>query len=133
MDADIYTKLKLKPELQGVTIGPPSDYPDCSQIGLVELDEADFVHIFVENKAQFEERVSASLSAVRPSALVWLSYPKITSKHRSDINRDTLWDLVLPLGWHPVAQVSLGDTWSAIRLRPNEAGRLYRRPEMRKG
>lgn len=51
-------------------------------------------------------------------AVCWFAYPKGTSKKlRSDINRDSLWDLMKPLGLTPVRQVAIDADWSALRFR----------------
>ena len=45
-----------------------------------------------------------------------MCYPKKTSKIKSDLTRDTLWNQFAVL--RPVAQVAIYDTWSAIRFLP---------------
>jgi len=61
-------------------------------------------------------------------AMFWVSYPKGSSKIKCDINRDIMWDLCIPLGFHPVSLVSLDEKWSAVRMKPNEEGVVYSRP-----
>ena len=82
--------------------------------------EYDFVHLFVADIAELERLGSAALRAVRYDGLLWISYPKKSSKLRSDLNRDTGWDVVAAAGLRPVTQVSIDQTWSALRFRPVE-------------
>jgi len=62
----------------------------------------DFVHLFIKSKADFEERFEKASNAVADGGLFWVSYHK--GKYKHDINCDSLWDLVLQKGWHPVSQ-----------------------------
>ena len=56
---------------------------------------------------------------LRPEHL-WIAYPK---GGRADINRDSLYPIVAEAtGMRPVTQVSLDDTWSALRFRPMKPG-----------
>ena len=106
----------------------PPNYPTYGGFKPAQDGKGDFVHLFVTSKAEFAERFAAAANSVQDGGVFWLSYPKSTPKQQYDINRDSLWDLVLPRGWHPVAQISLDETWSAIRLKPNEVGVVYERP-----
>jgi hypothetical protein len=94
-----------------------------------EGDKTDFVHLFVSSQGEFTERFANAAAHVVDGGLFWVSYPKGNKSQTYDINRDSLWHLVLPLGWHPVAQVSLDDTWSAVRLKRNEPGVEYVHPK----
>ena len=119
-------RLRVRP---GMTVACPHVPPDYPRPGTTDAPpECDVVHLFVGSRSDFVERFPDAAGRVRPGGLFWLSYPKATGKTRYDINRDSLWDLVLPLGWHPVAQMSLDATWSAIRLMRHEPGRSYERP-----
>jgi len=46
----------------------------------------------------------------------WLAYPK-ARQLGTDLDRDIIRELVPEAGLDPVRQVSLDDTWSALRLR----------------
>ena len=128
MDIGIFKKLKVKPGMSARVFRAPMEYPSNPELACPAEDSVDFVHLFVDSQTAFAESFENAAQAAKADALFWLSYPKSSGKKRYDINRDSLWDLVLPRGWHPVAQVSLDDDWSAIRLRPNETGKEYVRP-----
>ena len=133
MDNTILKKLKIKPGMTGRLFHAPPDYPGDHGLIAPQGDMADFVHLFVTSRADFAERFVSAAAAVAPDGLLWLSYPKSTAKAKFDINRDSLWDLVLAVGWNPVAQVALDETWSAVRLKRNLPGVVYEKPaNMRK-
>jgi len=128
MDSAIFKKLKVKPNMTATLLYTPQEYPSCGDFSDVKSDNADFVHLFVTSQAEFAERCAEAIKSVVEDGLLWVSYPKSDRKNKYDINRDSLWGLVIPLGWHPVAQVSLDEQWSAVRLKKNEAGKIYERP-----
>lgn len=132
MDTDIFKKMKAKPRMAGRVFNPPKTYPKSAELDWKASGSADFVHLFAESKAQFETSFAAAAAAANDGVLFWVSYPKGSGKQGHDINRDSLWDMLIPQGWHPVSQVSLDETWSAVRLKPNEPGEAYERPNSKK-
>jgi hypothetical protein len=57
------------------------------------------------------------VGAAREDRLAWIAYPK-AKKLGTDLNRDILAREMTALGTDPVRQVSLDETWSALRFRP---------------
>ena len=80
----------------------------------------DLVHLFVANRAELERLGPVALQSVKYDGLLWISYPKQSAKVQTDLNRDVGWDLVSGAGLRPVTQVSIDETWSALRFRPIE-------------
>jgi len=80
----------------------------------------DFVHLFVKNVAELESLGPTAINAVKHDGLLWISYPKRSSKVKTDITRDVGWDLLAQAGLRAVTQVSIDDVWSALRFRPIE-------------
>jgi len=50
---------------------------------------------------------------------VWVAYPKA---NKTDINRDTLWPIVVDFGLRPNGQIAIAETWSALRFRASRDG-----------
>ena len=128
METTIFKKLKAKPGWAAIAFYAPDDYPKWPEMAWGGDGQADFVHLFVESKEQFAERFSQAVESLKDAGLFWISYPKSKGKMKHDINRDSLWSLLLDAGFHPVAQVSLSDDWSAVRVKKNEDGVVYERP-----
>jgi hypothetical protein len=57
------------------------------------------------------------VAAARADRLAWISYPK-GGRLGTDPNRDRLAAALAAHGVQPVRQVSIDDTWSALRFRP---------------
>jgi len=128
MDATIFKKMKAKPPCTSMAFYTPSGYPKTEEYHWIDSGQADFVHVFVESRAQFTERFPQAAAACREDSLLWVSYPKSNGKKTYDINRDSLWSLLLPTGFHPLSQVALDEEWSALRVKRNEPGALYEPP-----
>lgn len=124
----IQKKLRLQAGQAALVINGPKDYADLLGSPLdgvtftaTPADQVDFVHLFVRNRADLDKFIDNALGAVRYDGLLWISYPKGSSKVETDLNRDILWKLLEEKGIRPVSQVSIDETWSAIRFRPSDA------------
>lgn len=121
-------KLKLKPGVQAAVIGGAPGYvellgPPVGTAIRETLDgPVDWVQVFVRTSADLAEILPSLTAALDPNALVWLSYPKGSSKIQTDLSRDRGWDALAdgPLMW--ISLVSIDETWSAFSLRPYKPG-----------
>lgn len=128
MDITMFHKMKATPGLSARVLHAPEDYPKWPDLDWASTGTAGFVHLFLRGRDSFDTLFDEAAALTGDASLFWISYPKTSAGKRADINRDSLWDLLLLKGWHPVAQVSLDETWSAVRVKPNEPGKAYVRP-----
>ena len=118
-------KLLIKPGQRAAVLNAPEGYPAALAVSAdVDLHTAldgvfDNVLLFVRDKAQLQREAAAVCDAVKPRGILWIGYPKQTSKIKTDINRDIIWKELQETGWESVAIAALDDTWSALRLRPS--------------
>lgn len=82
--------------------------------------DVDFVHLFVKNQAELEAHLQPALDAFKYDGLLWISYPKGSSKVDTDLDRDILWEQLKAYDIRPVMMISIDATWSAMRMRPVE-------------
>jgi hypothetical protein len=129
MDASIFKKMKARAPCVAAVMHAPSDYPRPSEFDWSDTGQADLVHLFVESREQFKERFSQAANACKEDGALWISYPKSKGKTLYDINRDSLWNLLLAAGFHPVSQIALNEEWSAVRVKRNEADIVYELPK----
>jgi hypothetical protein len=80
--------------------------------------KAAFTLVFALNKAEAEKLAAIAAPATEYDGVLWLAYPKGTSKIKTDINRNTLWDIFASFNLRPVSNVAIDETWSALRYRP---------------
>ena len=50
----------------------------------------DLIQFFVTSKKELEEKLNDIKSNLNPKGLLWVTYPKGTSKIKTDINRDII-------------------------------------------
>lgn len=82
-------------------------------------DEAATAVVFADDAAAVREVLAEHGDDLALPRALWVAYPK---GNRTDVNRDTLWPILAEHGLRPVAQVSLGEVWSALRFRPLREG-----------
>jgi hypothetical protein len=114
---DLAAKLQIKPGATVSVLSAPADGPDLTGVGQPARNPADAeaVIAFVQRSAELAG--SPAVHAARLDKLAWIAYPK-AGQLGTDLNRDSLAATVRELGIRPVRQVSLGDVWSALRMRP---------------
>jgi hypothetical protein len=116
---DLWEKLQIRPGTTVAILNAPTDAPVL--VGPFEvtadLGGADAVLLYAGNRDELASRGAAVVSAAREDRLAWIAYPK-AKKLGTDLNRDILAHEMTALGAHPVRQVSLDGTWSALRFRP---------------
>lgn len=125
-DTPIAKKLGIKPGQKLLILNAPENYqemlgdlPEGAEVYTGGEGPFDFVQLFVKSKAEVDSQAQRVIQAVKPGGLLWLSYPKKSSKIKTDIHRDTGWEAMVEAGWEGVTLISLDDTWSAFRLRPH--------------
>jgi len=122
-------KLKLKPGQRAAVLHAPEGYVDSlrplpEQVALSDrLDGAfDWVQLFVTTQAELERRLPEVLPALKPASMLWIAFPKGTSKIQTDLTRDKGWDALQQTDLKWVTLVAVNETWSAFGLRPYKPG-----------
>jgi len=78
----------------------------------------EFLLAFVTRQAEVNQLAGMLPSLVAADAMVWLAYPKGTSKkYTCEFNRDSGWAEMGTNGFEPVRQVAIDEDWSALRFR----------------
>jgi len=122
-------KLKLKPGQRAAVIGAPEGYidslrplPEDMEI-LRSLDGAfDWIQIFVKNQAEVAQLFPKLMQALKPDSMLWVSFPKGTSKIQTDLTRDRGWEVVQQADLKWINLISVNEIWSAFSLRPYKPG-----------
>jgi hypothetical protein len=121
-------KLKLRPGARAAVVGAPDGYleqlqpPPGSTVGTALDGPLDWIQVFVADSAELAAVVPGITKAVAPDGLVWISYPKGSSKRQTDLTRDRGWEPLEGSDLMWLSLVSVDDTWSAFGLRPYKPG-----------
>jgi hypothetical protein len=123
-DKSVAEKLLMKPGQKVLLVKTPKGYKALlGEIpkGVKVLKEAaeaiDLIQVFVASRADLEEQLPGLKPLLAPKGLLWVTYPKGTSKQKSDINRDSIAAYANTIGLQAVAIFSVDDDWSALRLK----------------
>ncbi|MCC6565708.1 MAG: hypothetical protein IT298_08100 [Chloroflexi bacterium] len=92
--------------------------PDTAAVSIEAAESADVWLVFVNDAAAVAEHGPVIAGRAKPGAVVWFAYPKKSGAIKTDISRDSGWGPVESLGWAPVTQISVNETWSALRFKP---------------
>ena len=77
-----------------------------------------FAMAFSTKQTEVDRAAKALAKVLVGDAILWMCYPKGSSKRYScDFNRDTGWQVLGDLGFEPVRQVAIDADWSAMRFR----------------
>jgi hypothetical protein len=88
---------------------------------LQDLDGIQFSLAFVTKQQEVDSLGKAIAKKAKGDAVVWFAYPKGTSKkYKSEINRDSGWQVLGKAGFEPVRMVAIDEDWSASRFRRAE-------------
>jgi len=131
MPTSLSQKLQLKLDQRLLLLNPPQGYAThlASELAGVPLlaesqEQMEAVLLFINNLAEVSRLAPEAIRLALPDGLLWIAYPKGSSRIKTDVNRDILWQTLEPTGWRPVRQIALDEIWSAMRFRP--AGQVGR-------
>jgi hypothetical protein len=122
----VIKKLQWKPNNVPVLIlGAPKEYEEVMAHFEVEVhteingDAYGFIHVFGASNEDIRNRAKEAVAVAKEDCLLWLSYPKKSSKKYkgSDCSRESVAGLISEEGFEPVRQVAIDDDWSALRFR----------------
>jgi hypothetical protein len=80
----------------------------------------DAVVLFVRDRAAFARDAPKAMKAAKPGALIWVCWPKLSARTAGDLTRDVLFEDAQAVGLRAVTNVSIDDTWSALRFKTLE-------------
>ena len=113
---DVSRKLQLKPGQSVAVLNPLPGLVLPGVVAAATAADADAVVAFVIRQDDLGSAEQA-VAAARADRLAWIGYPK-GGQLGTDLNRDRLAAALAAHGVQPVRQVSIDDTWSALRFRP---------------
>ncbi len=121
---DIGKKLNLKLGWQVLVLNGTAGIADALQAQGIAVHTSpatgvdyDAVQVFASNSQELNYYIPLAVPYLKRNGLLWVAYPKKSSGIKSDLNRDTGWEAVSDLGYSPVRQVAIDDTWSSLRFK----------------
>jgi hypothetical protein len=128
-ESELARKLKLKPGARAAIFGAPEGYlaeleplPEGVSLSTRLAGPLDWLQLFVTNSAELAKVASKAAAALKPEALLWISFPKGSSGIQTDLSRDKGWEALEGTNLKWITLVSVNPTWSAFSLRPYRPG-----------
>jgi hypothetical protein len=124
----VFAKLQLKDQADIVVLDAPPSFekPLKALKGVrvhrdITVPRVDFAIAFVMRHPELEKHARALAKRAGGDAVIWFAYPKGSSKrYRTELNRDTGWQVLGDLGFEAVRMVAIDEDWSATRFRRPE-------------
>ena len=122
----LFKKLNLKDQQEILVLQPPESFEGelaaLSDVlvvrDLTNVEKVNFVLAFVTRQAELDEISTALAAKAEGDALIWIAYPKGSSKkYTCEFNRDSGWRMLGEAGFEGVRIVAIDEDWSALRFR----------------
>ena len=116
-------KLGIKADSEIYLAGAPEDYlqliaplPDGAEVSSRLSKKTSLVHLFTSRKSELARALQSYRTKLDPNAVVWISWPKKSSKVPTDITEDTVREVALPLGFVDIKVCAVTEVWSGLKL-----------------
>ena len=116
-------KLGIKPKMHFILHGAPDYYfslfdnwpEDAIESVLPNEENIDFIHIFCHDLDDLISLYDEHKKALKKNGMMWISWPKKSSKIKTDIDSNNVRSYILDNGLVDVKVASIDDTWSALK------------------
>lgn len=81
-----------------------------------EEASVDFIHVFVSQRNDLESIANPCKMWLKKSGMLWVSWPKGSSKINTDLKREPIREYVLSIGLVDVKVASFDDDWSGLKF-----------------
>ena len=119
----LIAKLGLKDRVKAVAIAPPANYAALTDNAAITPRKSapasgsfDFIHLFVSNEAALARDLPKLEPRLAQGGMLWVSWPKKTSKLFADLTEDGIRRLCLPMDLVDVKVCAVDADWSGLKL-----------------
>jgi hypothetical protein len=79
-------------------------------------NDTDMVHIFSDRRAELSKLLRTLRTKLKQDGMIWVSWPKKSSKVSTDITEDTVREIALSLGLVDIKVCAVDEVWSGLKL-----------------
>lgn len=116
-------KLGIKAGLTLSVIDPPADYvsligvlPEGTSVSRTLKSASSFIHLFARERASLEKKFPQLREALARDGVLWVSWPKRSSKVETDLNENVVREIGLGNGLVDVKVCAVDETWSGLKF-----------------
>lgn len=116
-------KLGIKEGFQVLYVNEPKQYQkllvDCPEIypsDAQTVESVDFIHLFCTQIEEFEQISLQLKPLLKKSGMLWVSWPKGSSKLKTDLSRDYIRTFLIRKGLVDIKICAIDDDWSGLKF-----------------
>jgi hypothetical protein len=91
-----------------------TDFPE--NVKLINKSKVDLIHYFVKKEKQLQRDIVKLKDQIEQNGMIWISWPKKSSKVKTDITEDVVRNLALKNGLVDIKVCAVDETWSGLKL-----------------
>jgi hypothetical protein len=122
-EKDLNQKLGLKNGMDVLFINPIEDYDKLIDLPSLKLNikaqdakDLDLVHFFTESFREYFSTLPFLVRQIKPEGVIWVSWPKKTSRLMTDLDENKIRDYALTLGLVDIKVCAVDENWSGLKL-----------------
>ena len=111
-------KLNLTPNMKAVFVNVPKPVPKGLPVQFGEKlgDGMDYIHIFSTTTVELKTEFPGLAKKLKPNGILWVSWPKGTSKINSELNENVIREIGLSFGMVDVKVCAVDENWSGLKF-----------------
>ena len=76
----------------------------------------DFLHLFATSRVRLEDRFPQARKRIKQNGMIWISWPKLSSPLKGDLNENVVRDVGLANGLVDVKVAAIDQDWSGLKF-----------------
>jgi hypothetical protein len=119
----LLSKLGIKETFRLIFIHPPEGYraklgplPERTTVGRRLSGSFNFIQIFVTKRSTFEKEFPRLKKYLSPTGMLWVSWPKGSSKMDTDLNENVVREVGLKNEMVDVKVAAIDEIWSGLKF-----------------
>jgi hypothetical protein len=93
-----------------------TDVPENIAILTDKKIKKNLIHYFTKSAKDLHKDIVSMRNEIEPDGMIWISWPKIASKVKTDITEDIIRDLALVNGLVDIKVCAVDEIWSGLKL-----------------
>ena len=120
MSRPLEKKLGLKDGQRVSLINVPDEYEKLftsfPEIQLRTRGTVELIHFFTKSQKELIQKLPKLKKRIVQNGMIWVSWPKKSSKVETDIIEDTIRDYAIDIGLVDVKVCAVNEIWSGLKL-----------------
>ena len=119
----LIAKLGWKDGSKAIVIAPPADCAELTDGAMIAVKKSapatgsfDFIHLFLKDATALARDLPKLEPRLATGGMIWVSWPKKTSKLFVDLTEDGIRKVCLPMGLVDVKVCAVDADWSRLKL-----------------